>query len=68
MVLRPMSAFTIHTSLLFDPKKDFATDTSITVDKTTGLITEVYRRQSILPSHVSPPDIDLGAKSCFLAS
>ena len=58
-----MSAFTIHTSLLFDrKKKDFVIDTLITVDKTTGLITEVYRRKSALPCHVSPLDIDLRGK------
>jgi len=60
MAPRPMSTFTIHTSLLFDPKKkDFVTDTSITVDKTTGLITEVYHRESTLPSHVSLSNVDL---------
>lgn len=58
-----MSTFTIHTSLLFDPKKkDFIKNTSITVDSITGLITEVCRRESALSDLISPPDVDLRGK------
>ncbi|KAK5708368.1 hypothetical protein LTR97_000908 [Elasticomyces elasticus] len=55
-----MDAFTVHTDLLFDPKKKaFVTGTSIVVSRKTGLITKVYERDDTLPNTVSEPDIDL---------
>lgn len=54
------SPFTVHTSLLFDPKlKKFVHDTSLTVDPSTGLITAVFQRKKPLPAKISAPDIDL---------
>ncbi|KAL9081292.1 MAG: hypothetical protein Q9157_000147 [Trypethelium eluteriae] len=55
-------SFSVHTSLLFDPqRKQFLHNISLTVDRTTGLITEVYERtSSSLPSnHDFTRDIDL---------
>ncbi|KAK4949253.1 hypothetical protein LTR10_011869 [Elasticomyces elasticus] len=55
-----MDAFTMHTDLLFDPKKKaFVTGTSIVVSRKTGLIAKVYERDDTLPHTVSEPDIDL---------
>ncbi|KAL2822241.1 hypothetical protein BDW59DRAFT_180911 [Aspergillus cavernicola] len=54
-----MSQYTIHTSSLFDPKqKAVLSDTSITVDKATGTITNVFRRSSPLNS-IPAGDLDL---------
>ncbi|KAI2617283.1 amidohydrolase [Hypomontagnella submonticulosa] len=53
---------TVHTSSLFDSKqKRFVSDVSLLIDRTTGLITKVYKRDSQLPAtHVSDPNtIDL---------
>jgi len=58
-----MSTFTIHTNVLFDPKlKKFVNDVSVTVDKTTGLITRVWTRNEALPDFVAKPDLDLREK------
>ncbi|KAL4945817.1 hypothetical protein BDV06DRAFT_229717 [Aspergillus oleicola] len=54
-----MSEYTIHTTSLFDPKhKVVLSDTSITVDKTTGLITKVFQRTEPLSS-ILAGDVDL---------
>jgi imidazolonepropionase-like amidohydrolase len=59
-----MPTFTIHTDMLFDSKrKAFVSDTSITVDTATGLISRVYSREEPLPAYVSPPDIALRGKT-----
>lgn len=58
-----MSAVTIHTSVLFDPKlKKFVNDISVTVDQTTGLITRVWTRNEALPDVIAMPDLDLRGK------
>ncbi|KAJ5812674.1 amidohydrolase domain-containing protein [Penicillium riverlandense] len=60
-----MSApYTIHTSTLFDPKKkEFVSDTSITVDPVSGLIIEVIKRTpEFLGSSVPAGDVDLRGK------
>ncbi|KAH9896152.1 amidohydrolase [Xylariomycetidae sp. FL2044] len=52
----------IHTSSLFDSKqKCFVRDHSILIDKSTGLVTKVFRRGDELPDHdvSSPATIDL---------
>lgn len=57
------SQFTIHSSLLFDPKKkEFVKDVSVTVDKETGLITQVFVRDFTLGDIVSDDDVDLRGK------
>ncbi|KAK1815446.1 hypothetical protein LTR12_010164 [Friedmanniomyces endolithicus] len=57
---RNMDAFTIHTDLLFDPKKKaFSSSTSIVVSRKSGLITNVYQRKDALPKTIEDPDIDL---------
>ncbi|MCJ1359235.1 MAG: hypothetical protein MMC33_009235 [Icmadophila ericetorum] len=54
-----MEPFTVHTSCLFDPeRKEFLPNRSLTVDPTTGLITEVYHRQNDTDK-LKPSDIDL---------
>ncbi|KAL4809420.1 hypothetical protein BDV18DRAFT_157175 [Aspergillus unguis] len=54
-----MSQYTIHTTSLFDPKqKKVLTDTSITVSKTTGLITNIYQRTEPLTT-INSSDVDL---------
>lgn len=68
MVMKPTDdTYTIHTDCLFDPrKKAFVSGTSITVSKTTGLITKVSQRKNDdLPQTISDPDIDLRGK-CVL--
>ena len=61
-----IKTFTVHTDCLFDSKnKTFVKDTSITVDKQTGLITKVYQRKDALPTTLEEPDIDLRGK-CVL--
>lgn len=58
-----MAYFTIHTDVLFDPKlKKFVSDRSVTVDKTTGLITRVWTREEVLPEVIATPDLDLRGK------
>jgi cytosine/adenosine deaminase-related metal-dependent hydrolase len=58
-----MSLFTIHTDVLFDPKRrKFVSDVSIIVDASSGLITEVFNRTDALPEIVSKPDVDLRGK------
>ncbi|WVQ96381.1 hypothetical protein IAU59_003486 [Kwoniella sp. CBS 9459] len=58
-----MPTFSIHSDLLFDPKKkQFVKDVSITVDTESGLITEVKTRDYELPDKISKPDIDLRGK------
>ncbi|KAI2611768.1 amidohydrolase [Hypoxylon fragiforme] len=57
-----MNQITIHTSSLFDShRKCFVSDTSIIIDKTTGLIRRVYQRNSPPPDNyaVEPASIDL---------
>lgn len=51
--------FTIHTSCVFDPdRKDFLPNVSVTVNPTTGLITNVYIRQNET-ENIKTSDIDL---------
>lgn len=58
-----MPEFTLHTSLLFDPKqKKFVEDTSITADPGTGLITKVSKRKDASIPELSNNDIDLRRK------
>ena len=56
--------YTIHTSVLFDPKKKaFVENVSITVDPVSGLITEVTERSpDQLKDAVPDGDIDLRGK------
>ena len=56
--------FTIHTSILFDPKKKaFISDVSITVDPVPGLIVDVFeRKQGALGRSVPVGDVDLRGK------
>jgi imidazolonepropionase-like amidohydrolase len=54
--------FTVHTSLLFDPRsKKFVNDISITVHVASGSVTNVYKRTTALSS-VADGDIDLRDK------
>ena len=58
-----MTQITIHTSVLYDPKKKaFVKDVSIVADTVSGLVVEVYTRTESLPERVAPPDIDLRGK------
>ncbi|GAB7354474.1 hypothetical protein MBLNU459_g4949t1 [Dothideomycetes sp. NU459] len=59
------ATFTVHTDLLFaSQSKKFITDTSIVVNKTTGLIDKVYKRKrDDLPALIIPPDVDLRGKT-----
>lgn len=73
MTLRvvPLSkTFTVHSSLLFDPKqKAFRKNISIEVDRDTGSITNVYERddEDDLRLQIHVGDIDLrGAGKCVL--
>lgn len=60
------STFTVHTDLLFDSRhKRFVKDTSFSIDKETGLITNLWSRTEPLTNTISPPDIDLRNK-CVL--
>jgi len=56
--------YTIHTSILFDPKKKaFVSNISITVDPVSGLITEVIERNAgSLGTSVPEGDVDLRGK------
>lgn len=67
MVMKPKdTSFTVHTDLLFDPKKKaWLNDISITVEPKTGLITKVYARKDALPAEIMEPDVDLRGK-CVL--
>jgi len=61
-----MARRTIHKDVLFDLKlKHFINNVSITVDESTGLITDVIRRAELLPQSVPHPDIDLRGKVVF---
>ena len=52
---------TIHSSLLFDPKKKaFVKDVSIQVDRQQGAIADVFRRKS--DDEIQENDIDLRGK------
>lgn len=55
------SQITIHTSLLFNPRrKSFERNVSIVVDQETGLIADVYQRGGdFRPRHLGADDIDL---------
>lgn len=59
-----MATYTVHTSILFDPKKKaFVNDVSITVDPRTGLIVDVARRSTgSLGEAVPEGDVDLRGK------
>ena len=58
-----MTVFSVHTDLLFDPKKkQFVQNISVRVDSETGLITEVYDNGGQLPAQIEAPDIDLRGK------
>ncbi|RFU28994.1 hypothetical protein B7463_g7336, partial [Scytalidium lignicola] len=55
--------YTIHTSILFDPKKkEWLNDMSVTVDPTTGCITKYFQRTEDLGDCVPKNDIDLRGK------
>ncbi|KAI1084849.1 amidohydrolase [Whalleya microplaca] len=59
---KPSHEIAVHTSSLFDSKaKRFVSDVSIVINKTTGLITEVYKRDKPLSQHDAsgPSVIDL---------
>jgi len=57
-----MSQYTIHSSILFDPKKkEFVKDVSVTVDTESGLITKVFTRDTLLEV-VPEGDVDLRGK------
>lgn len=54
---------TIHTSVLFDPKrKAFVKDASITVDPVSGNITNFFQRTETLGDPVPENDVDLRGK------
>ncbi|OHE96604.1 amidohydrolase [Colletotrichum orchidophilum] len=55
--------FTIHTSLLFNPRnKTFDKDISIVVDPSTGVIADVYERKRSSNVELNGHDIDLRGK------
>lgn len=55
--------FTIHTSLLFNPrKKTFDKNISIVIDPTNGAIADVYDRQQSKHVELKSHDIDLRGK------
>ncbi|KAK2744563.1 amidohydrolase domain containing protein [Colletotrichum kahawae] len=57
------SSFTVHTSLLFDSKtKSFVKNTSIVVNRTQGIIDDVYRRKDDEEISINKADIDLRGK------
>lgn len=52
--------YTIHTDSLFDSQeKAYVYNTSITVDRSTGLVTQSFKRHGPLNSYMKPGDIDL---------
>ena len=54
--------FTVHTSLLFDPRaKAFRENISITIDPANGSIESIYQRNSI-SADITDGDIDLRRK------
>ncbi|TKX20000.1 amidohydrolase-like protein 4 [Elsinoe australis] len=54
------STFTIHTSLLFSPThKTFLKNISLTISKSTGLITKIHTRTSPPHTPITHPDLDL---------
>lgn len=59
-----MAQFTVHTSLLFDPKlKKTRENVSITVDPASGLIVDVFERDGARPLETfKPGDVDLRGK------
>ncbi|KAL1858135.1 hypothetical protein VTK73DRAFT_7921 [Phialemonium thermophilum] len=58
-----MAPYTVHTSVLFDPKKkQWLEDMSLTVDPVTGCITRYYRRTEDLGASVPEGDVDLRGK------
>lgn len=57
------SEYTVHTSTLFDPKsKQVLENISVTVDKVSGLMVNVFQRKMPLPDKIQDPDIDLRGK------
>lgn len=55
--------FTIHTSLLFNPRnKTFDTDISIVIDPASGAIADVYERQRTTNVELRSHDLDLRGK------
>ena len=57
-----MSEYSVHTSLLFDPKKlEFLENVTVTVDRDTGLISAVTTRESA-DAEVKDGDVDLRGK------
>ena len=55
-----VNEYTIHTDILFDTHaKTFIHDTSIAVDKSTGLVTKVFERTYDFSIYMKPGDIDL---------
>lgn len=58
-----MTTFTLHTSTLFDPRvKTVRHNTSIVIDKTSGLITKVYGRENDDIPALQEGDLDLRGK------
>ena len=54
--------YTVHTGALFDSKqKTFVKNVSITVDKSSGLVTRIFQRTSSIASIIQPEDIDLSS-------
>ena len=59
------SPHTVHTSILFDPKKKaWVNDYSITVDPISGSILKYYQRTELLGT-IPENDIDLRGKFVF---
>ena len=63
--------FTVHSSLLFDPKKKaFRKNISIEIDRGTGSIANVYERDDnddgLLQCEIQAGDIDLRGSKCVL--
>lgn len=69
-VMPPPKTFTVHSSLLFDPKqKAFRKNISIEIDRDTGSIANVYERDDDddLRLQIQAGDIDLrGGGKCVL--
>ncbi|KAK0613083.1 hypothetical protein B0T17DRAFT_511437 [Bombardia bombarda] len=59
----PRKTFTLHSSVLFDPKKKaFLKNVSIEIDRESGAIANVFKRDEAVPLELSTGDIDLRGK------
>jgi len=64
MLVAEGSTFSVHTSLLFDPKsKSFQSDISLVIDSKSGFVKSTIRRSEPLSEHIAPPDVDLRGKT-----